>query len=537
MIDTKSCLLVAVLAATAACLPRGNPPVGRQLIADRAATLGTVIPPKADGVLRIIVMRPSANGVGADLSVLELDAAGTASPERFLVAHVDPESSLGCIWKVAPCAIDANGRVFVFPNQGASGGGEWVDPVTGEVTPTDPWDSSYRPQSDSQARSFTLDRSTGIGPTQTGTLYDADGHGTSIEFATPGGRPAFTFVGEDFYYVTGQGELVDVPPSDVPAQVETGVADVRRWKTPDGSLLLLQKGATPGPGVASAWVVRDLLSGVETPLPFDASYAEISPDGGWLLDTEREGSSDTRLVLLDYHLDPPRTVDVPGYLSSSYWRPGTSELWATSYADDDSGPTVWIVTPGAPPVSLPGVALESGHIANVFGGNPFTPDGAYWFSTQWGPMTSTPVIQVGAADDLTGARTDLNPPDTYVDEVWQMQDGRFLVASYTNNVQRKDVAAVDPKTGDRRPLAERGMVAAVGDNRLMGMFRFDEGRGDLMVVALDTGEQTMLAPEFTVTAFAEPQGTDLLAPGTRIVYQFQARTASPYDGIWIANSP
>jgi hypothetical protein len=77
----------------------------------------------------------------------------------------------------------------------------------------------------------------------------------------------------------------------------------------------------------------------------------------------------------------------------------------------------------------------------------------------------------------------------------------------------------------------------VGETRFMGLFHFVEGRGDLTAVALDTGAATVLAPEFTVAAQAEPQGADLLAPGARIVYQFQARTASPYDGIWVTPCP
>jgi len=86
-------------------------------------------------------------------------------------------------------------------------------------------------------------------------------------------------------------------------------------------------------------------------------------------------------------------------------------------------------------------------------------------------------------------------------------------------------------------VARRGLLVTSGQTRMMGLFHIGEGRGDLTTIDLDTAQATVLAPEFTVTASAEPQGADALAPGTRIVYQFQARTASPYDGIWVATAP
>jgi hypothetical protein len=47
----------------------------------------------------------------------------------------------------------------------------------------------------------------------------------------------------------------------------------------------------------------------------------------------------------------------------------------------------------------------------------------------------------------------------------------------------------------------------------------------------------VLAPEFALGALVEPQGADRVAPGTHVAYQFQARFASPYDGIWLATIP
>ncbi len=76
-------------------------------------------------------------------------------------------------------------------------------------------------------------------------------------------------------------------------------------------------------------------------------------------------------------------------------------------------------------------------------------------------------------------------------------------------------------------LARRGRIAAVGRTRVIGMFHMDEARGDLTAIQLDTGRSTILAPEFTVTAFAEQADGDPVALGTPIVYQFQARPRRP----------
>src|SRR5205814_664579 len=135
----RSRLLIATVVAGAACLPRGNPPAGRQLIAGNAS-LGALVPSNGDGLLRVLFLRPNLqSGKGSDLFVVSLDAASQPSSERLLVSNIDPESSLGCIWKIAPCSFDASGRVLVFkidinaappPGQDPPTSALWIDPVT-----------------------------------------------------------------------------------------------------------------------------------------------------------------------------------------------------------------------------------------------------------------------------------------------------------------------------------------------------------------------------------------------------------------------
>ena len=235
-----------------------------------------------------------------------------------------------------------------------------------------------------------------------------------------------------------------------------------------------------------------------------------------------------------------QAIGVPGLgpyaFVSPAWRPGTSQVWFTTVSD--STPTVWIVTPGGSPISVPGIGLSG--VGNLGGWlqNLFTADGAHWFFTASALDVTTPLIQVGATDDPTGPGFAVNPEGTSIGGAWPLADGRLLTSVYTDSRPRSDVFAINLDTGERVQLAERGRVAAAGKTRFVGMFHFDPNyRGDLTTVEVDSGRQTILAPEFAVTAFVEPQGDDLVPPGARVVYQFQARTDSPYDGIWLVNSP
>ncbi|MES1165671.1 MAG: hypothetical protein ABUR63_07940 [Verrucomicrobiota bacterium] len=519
--ESKSRLLIAVVATSVACLPRGNPPAGRQLISGRSATLAALVPPNGDGLLRILFMRPNAgDSAGSDLYVVSLDAAGELSHERLLITDIETDFNVGCGWKIAPCSFDPKGRALVYrnvrPQPGAGSSGEWVDPVTGDIEDAD----FNRTLSGSGQRSFVVDYTT-----QTdGTLYDADGHATAIQFAPadPFSGSTYEFVGDDFYFINAQKQLIDIPPSDVPSQVATDVTRFVGWSTPDGALLALTR-ATSDPAVQQL-SLRDPASSQETSLPF-SGYGSLqpSPDGDWLLRNEPPGVDGVHDTLLDYRTGATQVLDFPSFVTA-VWRPGHRELWVFG-GGDNRAPTVWVVTPGGATITVEEVEFYG-----------FSEDGTDWFSTS-DLNSSTPAVKVGLADDPTGPRFPYNPPGTFIDKQWVLPDGRLLLSAYPKDVQRADTIVVDPRTGDSRVLAERGRVAALGQTRFIGMFHFESGRGDLTAVELPSGKATILAPEFTVTAFAEPQGTDLVAPGTRLVYQFQARTPSPYDGIWLANCP
>ena len=515
--------LAVIVTTTAACLPRGEPPTGTQLLTGRDAFLTGLAPPTGDGVLRILLMRPGSTSALANLSVLSLDADNNPAPEVVLVPDIDPMFTVNCSGGLASCTFDAQGTIEVSSN---ADGPVRVNPVTGDIQPV-PLFSEPQPPPLGQ-RSYVYQSRT------SGTLYDADGHATPIELASPPPTNMFASLDQllangDFYYVDPQHNLIDIPPTDVPEQVATGVTYFAFWDTDNGPVLTLDRVTADGSGTQS--LVGDPRSGTETVVPFSVVRATVSPDGRWVLD--RENQMNGQFSFFDRSSGALQSADVGQEAQFVNWRPGTSEAWVMGFAPDyRTAGTVWILRPDAPAVSVPGIDLEGG-----YGGSSFTPDGVYWYATTPTTDSGTNVFEIGVADDPTGPRYSLNPPQTQLSGFWYLPNGRFLSSNYVKDYHRSDARLLDPRTGEDRLLGERGTLTGVGQTRFMGIFHLEELRGDLVVGGFDDAKPTTLAAEFTEGAFAEPQGTDSLAPGTRIIYQFQARAASPYDGIWMVNCP
>ncbi|HXU60163.1 MAG TPA: hypothetical protein VN962_00580 [Polyangia bacterium] len=511
---------VAVLvAATAGCLPEGPPPAGRQILADRGASLAGLVPPNGDGLLRILLLRPGATSDSADLSVVSLDPTNEPSPERPLISDVVLDFGVGCgVSGPAPCGVRTSATIQVHRTDGSFAA---VNAITGDVEPQDVG-AMFRWYTTPGGRSFQTGDS-GMG----GTLIDADGHTTPIALARTSSFSSipYGFIGEDFVYLDPQQNVVDLPPSDVPQQLATGVLQFTRSATPDRPALILTR-------VTSSSVL-DITSGTETMLPFQGSTAQFSADGRWVLDTEGEGTG--TYTFFDFRAGVEQTVQIDARPISHIWRPGTSELWVTAGGDTNDTYATWVVRPDAPALVVPGAYLE--YVYTGGPAQPFQQDGAYWFFTTTSLDSAAQVIQVGQSDDPAGPAFPLNPPSTFLALALPLANGRMLTTAYAKDQNRSDVALVDPLTGQTDVVARRGLLLTSGATRAMGLFHVLDGRGDLTIIDLDAEQTTVLAPEFASSAAAEPRGGDALAPGARVVYQFQARTASPYDGIWVTTAP
>jgi hypothetical protein len=536
---------LALLAlAAAGCLPRGDPPAGRQVLADRTASLVGLFPANGDGKLRALFLRPgkTTNPDLADLHLLTVDPSGGPSSERLLLPDVSSVFELGCSRAGVRCrAFDSRGRLYVS-NLSESAPVQQnlfrIDPVTGEARDFGPLFSAI--PSESGQRVLVYDGSGGF------VLYEADDSTTVIDgLATDPGQIGFTsgpeLVGDVVFYPTAEGDLMRIPVGGAAERVATGISNF----VPRPPLLVLERPSSD-PSMPAQFAF-DPATLEETPLPAGSDFTVfgsfVSPDGRWLLAGSFyiPGEPAPDAVLFDRANGTVEMVD-PVFTRGS-WRPGRGELWASSYDPNMdsslSASSLFIKRPGEPTVVVPGLLLQ-GEVGDEDQGGPFTPDGVYWFSRGAPILAQETSDRVGLADDPTGPVLDLVPPNRTVRTYWPLADGRLLVEIYTdmkNVFENFDVQAVDPRTGDARVFGERGIVSAVGQTRVLAIFHVLYERGDLATIDLASGQSTVLAHEFATAAFAEPRGTDAYPPGARVLYQFRARFDSPFDGLWLATVP
>jgi hypothetical protein len=544
-------LALLALAAAAGCLPRGDAPAGRQVLADRTATLVGLLPANGDGTLRALFLRPGKTSDLADLHVLSVDANGGPPSERLLAMNVSSVFELDCPRSGGHChGVDARGRLYLSQLSDTTPVQQRIlriDPVTGETLDLGSGFSWI--ESESGQRVLVPDDSGGY------LLYDADDSTIVIPgLASDPGQlqlsPVPTLVGDVVFYQTADGDLMRIPVGGGPERVATGVSNVFHL----GPLLVLERASSdPSMPAQSAF---DPATVEETPLPAGFDFAiygvSVSQDGRWLCAGPFSvsggpgpfgppGQDAPDVVLFDRLTGTVETLD-PRFRLATF-RPGHAELWTSSYdptMDSNlSASTLLIKRPGEPIVMMSGVLLQ-GEVGDEDPGGLFTPDGAYWFSRGL-PLTEQQASdRVGAADDPAGPVFDLVPAGRTARSYWPLRDGRLLVEIYTdmqNVFENFDVQAVDPRTGAARPLGERGIVTTVGDTRVLAIFHVIYERGDLTTVDLASGQSTVLAHEFAMAAFAEPRGADPYPPGGRVLYQFRARFDSPFDGLWLATAP
>jgi hypothetical protein len=154
-------------------------------------------------------------------------------------------------------------------------------------------------------------------------------------------------------------------------------------------------------------------------------------------------------------------------------------------------------------------------------------------------------IHVGPADDPTAPVFPIQPAGTWLGALWETEAGGLLVGAYTFDPNRQELSLVDPATGASRAIASGGHVLELGHGRALALVSWESTRrvGDLVLVDLATGEQTLLA-ENAYAAAVDPgvsadvaPDADRLRSGTRVAFLTRSRFESPYDGLWMATLP
>ena len=566
---------VQVLAAAAGCLllgclPVGNPPAGRHVIAGRTISGVYLSPSEVNGVpsnllvtgpmheippagtdLRPELALPLANLPFADLyAVPYADIAGTKSGLAgwqpvvgdFLVSYQTLTHGM--------IPTDSLGRLIVAQYSSVFGllNTEQVDLATGAArylgTPDLLAEAPVFLLSSARTRVF-------VGGSGPGRLCDLDAC-QSIDNISKN----IAFVGEDFYYTDGLPAASGVPAGNLyrlkpHAQPEvllsfTGVVSFQRILGDSTPQLLLSLATDTGDAPFALFDTDTLNTTSLPPEKGQAQFVSASSDGHWLafLVAVPTGDSsqpaDHRLFLYNWVAGAFAIVDSTsagqGIGTTIEWRPGRPELWISTLPD---GFLIW-----RPDADLTTVQATLYPYIQAPYGKPsaFTRDGRHWFSTGTGQR---PTIYVGLADDATAPQLPLNPRGTVTTTHWETDDGRLLVGAWTIDENRKDIYLVDADAGTSRAIASAGHLVALGHTRALALLNWEISRltGDLTLVDLASGAHTVLAEDVYDLAVDRGKsadvspGGDALAPGTRVAFVTRNRLASPYDGLWVASLP
>jgi hypothetical protein len=407
-----------------------------------------------------------------------------------------------------------------------------------------------------------------LSPGRTRIYTDGDGDGKIFELdgyeelgLVEQGQAAF--VGEDLYYVSSSssgGSTVNRTKANTqPEQLfsSSGHLGMDVIEGDRAAQLLLSLSTETGYS-SIALLNTETLETMNLPAEKGhADFVSASSDGHWLLFIESNPTSDPnprsnpnlisddgKLFLFDWTKNAALPANSESYLAlnSSWfgrpvfkfmkWRPGKSELWIPLDGYPEAF-AVWRMGEGIKMLNKD-VFLQLGM---------FTPDGKYWFSTNYQGHLWTEYV--GSTENLEAPLLPLNPPGTSLSNLWQTGDGRFLVGASTTEWDRQDLTLIDPDTGVTQAIGNNGHLVAVSATRALALLNWEPARstGDLTLIDLTTGAQTLLAQD--VYAATLDPGTsadtskpfDHPAPGARVAFLCRNRLESPYDGLWMAELP
>jgi hypothetical protein len=568
-VSAEECLLgstrslVALVAVTmAGCLPSGSPPIGQHLLSDRTLSGVHFSPSEIDGVpSRLLATGPAQAApyyseayTVADLYEIPTDTGSEAAPgfagpkllaEKCLVPQDDASD-----WAVQ---TDIRGRPIVVRYIEAIGNLDSrfdvfrVDLATGKQDSLG--DADYNPRTPPFVLSPGRTRAL-VGPFPN-DVVELDGGYTWLGYSVSDAA----FVGEDAYYDgsqladSGTPDLWRVVPDGQPELLDHNTRLFTTFATDQGPRLILARDLAPADASLPdyRYLFFDPATLQESPFSseavpdylWDPSAVLASPDGHWLAFLSAITTTADTLTLFNWVTFELQQIDASD--SSAWeWRPGHEELWLTI---NDGTLRIWKPETGVTP--MPVAPVQNARAPNGTL-SIFTSDGNYWFSMRPGQESSgEQALYVGSADDPAGTAYQVTPAGAQIYSHWELADGRILAGAWTTSDYRKDYYLVDPSTGASQGFAVNGLLVALGHTRVLAHVNWEAGlgTGDLCLIDLATGTQTLLAQDVYAAAVDPgvhadvPAGTDALATGTRIAFLVRNRIDSPYDGVWIAELP
>lgn len=545
------------VAGALGCLPAGEAPTGRHLIAGRTVSGAFFSPSVSEPAHSHLLLSgptrasPTIEFSGGSYTTLisdlyQVDAADSSSPASRLEQKEPVVRNLNggatdMLYNDLP--VDSLGRLLVQTLD--------ADPASGRAKGAF---VRYDPDTRGLEELVEYDASS------VGALTFSPGHTRALLYEPPSGTLLIDlasqqqldslnaiFVGEELYYVAGgmakpwqtpgPSRLMRIRPggaSEVLLEAE-GYIGMQVVQSGDTKLVLVLARSATSDAMAH---LLDPTTSTLIPLPVEVALLtleSLSPDGRWLL---FRAPSDGHWLLYDRSDGQTRTLagDPQGnWQGMAEWRPGTGELWI----GQDGALTIWRVDGSVTVQASPNTSCLGDF---RYRSSMFNRDGSLWFSAVYTDDGSH--MAVGLSDEPERPVMSIQPDGTWVYRCWELEGHRLLVEARAGDSQDTDLYWFDPSTGELRPVAGSVQVVAAGKTRALALLQWERWRsaGELALIDYDTGARTHLADD-VAQAVVDHAGTDILsgvdplAPGTRVAFISRNRLDSPYDGLWLTELP
>jgi hypothetical protein len=550
--------LSIAIATMLGCLPAGDPPKGRHLVADRGVS-GVVFSPSPSDPARshLLVSGPTRESPSIDSSggsyttplsdLYQFDASEPASPTRRLeqqepVVRNLNGNAMNIFYNELP--TDSRGRLILQTIE--------ADPASGRAV-----GAFVRYDPDTRV----TERLVEYGASGAGALTFSPGRTRALLYEPPSGTLLIeldgqqqlsslnaTFVGEDLYYVAGTmaspwerpgaSRLMRVQPGGTSEVLIEGEGYISLQVIQSGETKLLLVQALSSASDTLSYLIDPTTSAL-TPLPLDVSVATsleaLSSDGRWLL---FRGDTDGQWVLYERSNGRTRTLSVDPFVggqSLAEWRPDSDELWL----GENDQLTIWRADSS--------VTVQASPSASCLGDfryrtSMFNRDGSLWFSATWTDAGSH--MAVGWTDHPEIPPVSIQPDGTWVNNCWELDGHRLLVEVHAGDTVDTDLYLFDPSSGESRPVAGSAQLVRAGRTRALALVQWERWRsaGELVLIDYATGARTRLADDVAQVVVDDAgrdilSGVDPLSPGTRVAFISRNRLDSPYDGLWLTELP